>query len=211
VHLAIAVGALVPLSLAAWSWLIFISQRAGHPNQLLAVGGVESLTGHAYARDFAQLSAGEQQKALLSLPPAPYINFSFAPDDAVYFLGIATPLYFLPAGGVPAVVYHTTWDRSPLGDAMRAHPDDPKAWTAAIRGSRNGAPVEFVLADFDELARLASRTDQRDSWFDPDVTPERLRRWLAQECEVVRAWTDGASGGIYLFHLRAPKAAGEGP
>lgn len=213
VHLAMAVGALVPLSLAAWSWLIFISQRAGHPNQLLAIGGVESLTGHAYARDFAQLDATAQKDALKTLPTAPFINFSFGPDDSVYFLGIATPLYFLPPGGVQSVVYHTTWDRSPLGDAMRAHPDDPKAWTAAIRASRNGPPVEFVLVDFDELSRLTAHTDlhadHKDSWFDPDVTPERLRRWLGEECEVVRAWSNGAGGGTYLFRLHSAPATGD--
>lgn len=208
-RLAGVVVALVPLSLTAWSWLIYASQRAGRPNQLLAVGGVEFFTGHAFAAEFAQLQPAQRREALAGLHPAAFINFTLPPDRAVYFIGGATPLYFVPVGGPGCIVYHTTWDRNPLGDAIRAHPDDPKAWTAGVRadgrpGTRSvPAPrIDFVLVDFDELSRLYPEDGRRPVWFDPDVTPERLTRWLTRECEPVQVWRSGESSGSALFRLR---------
>src|SRR5690606_15247325 len=125
----------------------------------------------AFAAEFSGLSAAERREALLSLPPAPFINYTLPADRAVYFVGGATPLYFLPAGGVDAVVYQTTWDRNPLGDAIRAHPDDMAAWTAAVRGSARGPAIDFVLVDFDELGRLYPSDQSRPVWFDPAAKP----------------------------------------
>lgn len=207
-RLGVVVCAIIPLSMGAWSWLIYASQRAGHPNQLLALGGVEALTGQWYAPQLAELSASERAKALLELAPTPFVNFTLPPDRAVYFIGGAAPLYFVPAGGVHAIVYHTTWDRNPLGDAIRAHPDDPGAWTADIRDDARGLPIDFVLVDFDELARLNPQDSSRPTWFDPDVTPERLTRWLQQECELVRGWPTGERSGTFLFRLRTPSTPG---
>jgi hypothetical protein len=202
-RLALLVCALAPVSMGAWSWLIYASQRAGHPNQLLAIGGVETLTGQWYAPQLAELRPPDRTRALLDLPPTPFVNFTLPPDRAIYLIGGAAPLYLIPGGGTHAIVYHTTWDRNPLGDAIRTHPDDLPAWTAAIRDASRGLPVDFVLVDFDELARLS-----RSAWFDPDVTPERLSRWLQQECEVVRGWPTGERSGTFLFRIKAPGATG---
>jgi hypothetical protein len=168
---------------------------------------VEFFTGQAVASEIAQLQPAQRRDALKNLHPAAFVNFTLPPDRAVYFIGGATPLYFIPAGGPGSVVYHTTWDRNPLGDAIREHPDDPGAWTAAIRvastrGRVHRARIDFVLVDFDELARLHPADARRPVWFDPAVTPERLTRWLTQECEPVQAWRVGESGGAALFRLR---------
>jgi hypothetical protein len=65
--------------------------------------------------------------------------------------------------------------------------------------------------DFDELSRLTHRDEGKESWFDPGVTPERLRRWLDEECEPVRAWRPFAdAGGIALFRLKDAGAAAPG-
>lgn len=119
----------------------------------------------------------------------------FAPDPGepagLYLLGDAAPLYYLDALGPPRGVftpstgtvlrgnrewsairvdYHTTWDRSPLGEAIGAAPDEPVAWTRWMRGHGYG----FVLVNYAELMRLI----EKDRNFDPRVTLEAVDRWL---------------------------------
>lgn len=79
----------------------------------------------------------------------------------VLLVGDSTPLYF-----GPGVVYHTTYDTSPLGELMRDFPDDPAAWTRGLRGLNIG----WLLVNDSELRRLHA-----SGWYDPDVTPERVR------------------------------------
>lgn len=193
----------------------FLRERGGAPNALLA-GGVAEFTGSLRA-DNVYLELTPQERAVtLREAAGPYelVNLAVRPamlgeqtraallggsggtlpgePGAVYLLGDATPLYYLGAtGGADAgVVYHTTWDRSPLGDAIRARPEEPAAWTDALRGRGIG----FVLINFDELDRLI----EHDRYFDPDVTTARVRAWLADpgaRCEVVKVWTVGAGEG----------------
>lgn len=143
----------------------FASERKGEPNALL-VPGPGLLSGSLFESAPAAARAGiETPEAMLNLLP---------PAGGVYLLGDATPLYF----AVPAL-YHTTWDRSPLGEAIRSAPDDPAAWTAALRS----AGVRLVLVSFAELDRL-----HRSGWYDPAVTPEAVREWLRAEGRVVHSW-----------------------
>jgi hypothetical protein len=205
-----------PLSLAVWSALNFFGQNAdmrregsilpGAPNALL-VTGIAGFTGQAFFADLGAAPEAERERFLREeVPPAPYLNWILKPGEAVYLLGGATPLYLLPAGGNGAVVYHTTWDRSPLGDAVRRFPGDEAAWTRAIVESsaeRGGARIAYVLVEFDELERLS----QRDAWYDPVVTPELVRQWLSKEGEAVRSWP-GRAGGTVLFRMKSPPAPG---
>ncbi len=82
-------------------------------------------------------------------------------DGLVLLVGDSTPLYF-----GPGVVYHTTYDTSPLGDLMRDAPDDPAAWTRGLREMGIG----WLLVNESELRRLHA-----SGWYDPAVTPERVR------------------------------------
>jgi hypothetical protein len=209
------VATLLPACLAVWSVTIFLGQRDGSPNALL-VAGPAGMTGQAFAPDFATAGPTQQREVLENFASPPiYVNFTFEPGDRLYLLGDATPLYFLP-GGAPfagAVLYHTTWDRSPLGEAMRAHPDDAAAWTAVVReamqggsGKRGRGGGDFVLANLDELRRLCLK----DHWYDPAVTPDLVRRWLTAEAQLVRAWPTGPESGVYLYRLKAPAQGGGG-
>ncbi len=99
-------------------------------------------------------------------------------------VGDATALY---TGG--DVVYHTTWDTSPLGEAMRAHgPENHEQITAAMR-SRG---IALVLVSVSELDRLHA-----SGWYDPDVTVDRVREWLVASGERVMVWP-----GRELWRLR---------
>lgn len=143
----------------------FASERKGEPNALL-VPGPGLLSGSLFESASAAAQAGiETPEVMLNLLP---------PPGGVYLLGDATPMYF----AVPAL-YHTTWDRSPLGEAIREAPGEPAAWTAALRS----AGVRLVLVNFAELERL-----HRSGWYDPAVTPEAVRDWLRAEGRVVHSW-----------------------
>jgi hypothetical protein len=206
----VSYGVLALLLVMPWGAVLgFLQQRGGAPNALL-IGGVAEFTGsHRGENIYPDLSPLEQA-ATLHEAAGPYelINLAvqpgtlggpvrsallareqdFAPGEpaAVYLLGDATPLYYLGATGGPGagVVYHTTWDTSPLGDAIRASPDDPAAWTRDLRERGIG----LVLINFDELARLIDR----DQYFDPAVTLDKIQAWLSHPragCVPVKVWT----------------------
>jgi hypothetical protein len=199
-------AAAAPSSLGAASLVIFLGQRAGHPNELL-VPGVPAFTGEAYVQEFGRAPPADRTVFLGAVSaPAVYTHLALEASDAVLMIGNAAPLYFLAGGTGPGeIFYQTTWDKSPLGDAVREHPDDPGAWTAAIKswissrwgGRRGSSPGRvFVLVDVDELARLSLK----DHWYDPSVTPAVVETWMKREGTIVRAWPAGP-GGTYLFRL----------
>jgi hypothetical protein len=92
------------------------------------------------------------------------------------------------------VYYHTTWDASPLGDAIAAAPDDPTAWSAWMRARGIG----YVLVNYAELSRLIGK----DHNYDPRVSPEAVGRWTAPPeaggaggLQSIRQWTIPADPG----------------
>jgi hypothetical protein len=155
------------------SVMIFADQRAGHPNAMLLSGpGVR--TGEAFRAELAGLPPAERSKQLDNLGPEAFCNFFLPRDATLYLLGDATPLYFrLP------VLYNTTWDTWPLGDAIRAAPADPAAWTGTLL-SRG---VRFVLLDPGEIDRLT-----RSGWIDPAITPGAVSDWLSRSARPVKSW-----------------------
>ena len=166
-------GAMVVLVCAITTVTIFAGQRPdqpkghGRPNALLPVGP-DAYTGAATDLD-------------LPLPQV-FINRVVPRGVRVYLLGDATPFYY-----TGSIVYNTTWDTSPLGRAIREHPDDPAAWTKQLR--QEG--ISLVLVSESELRRL---TDE--GWYDPAVTIERVRAWIGGLAPV-RTWP-----GRVLLDLR---------
>jgi hypothetical protein len=137
----------------------------------------------------------EQQEAVLEgLDITRYINVTLKPDDVVYLLGESGSTY-----AMRPVIVHSTWDASPLGDAVRATPEDPKAWARALwkRG------VRYVALNPAELQRLWSTR-----WYDPAVTPDAVGRFISTQTEVVRDWGDALSPlAPKLLRLINPDAA----
>lgn len=202
-RLAAILLTLAALGLSVHTLVIFLGQHrdpstgAAYPN-LLLVSGVAGLTGQRDRAALATLPEADQRELLDSLSPAGFINHTVPPEEALYLLGDATPLYF--AGRLH---YHTTWDRSPLARAIEAAPDDPGAWTRALRGLPGGAggtggPVRWVLLSTGELERLS-----RSGWWDPVLTATRIQRWLEEEADEVRRWPQT---GQILYRLRTPDA-----
>src|SRR5690606_10580208 len=133
--LAAVVIASAALSQLAWSVIVFLRQYpddygSGRPNIGLLLG-VSSYTGEPFVEAIEHLQARDRLNAARENAPhaVAFANAVLGPDDRLYLVGDATPLYH----GAP-VLYHTTWDESPLGRAVRAHPGDFEAWTRDIRG-----------------------------------------------------------------------------
>ncbi len=104
-------------------------------------------------------------------------------------IGGAAPLYF-----TRPLMYATTWDSSPLADAMAQHPNDPAAWSAAIRH----AGATYALVELAELERL-----RRSGTLDPALEPSRVTAWLEQQTTLIRSWPPA---GVYLVRVSAPTA-----
>ncbi|MFG0241934.1 MAG: hypothetical protein ACF8R9_04015 [Phycisphaerales bacterium JB054] len=108
------------------------------------------------------------------LSAAGWCNTRPLDDGLVLLVGDSTPLYF-----GPGVVYHTTYDTSPLGELMRATPAD-----AIARGLREQG-IGWVLVNDSELRRL-----QQSGWYDPDVTPDSVRNLADELGGAAMVWPD---------------------
>jgi hypothetical protein len=114
-----------------------------------------------------------------------------------------------PSTGDRRIHYHTTWDTSPLGEAIRRAPDDPGAWSRWLiaRG------IGYVLVDYSELTRLV----EKDHNFDPAVTIARVRGWINDPrsgVESVRRWGPDVNAGrvaAELFRISTVPGAAAGP
>jgi hypothetical protein len=176
----------VPLVQAATLVSIFVREGGGSPNQLM-VAGVAARTGELLAAQRGALSPAQFREALDAAGPEASVNLRLAelgtgvgPATSVYLLGDATPLYFR----VP-VLYHTVWDASPLGEAIRQSPGAPRAWSESL-ARRN---VGFVLVNFGELSRY-----WRTYGYDPAVTPATVVAWVGTLGEPVREWAYDEQG-----------------
>lgn len=164
-----AAGATLVLAQAIWAAWQFRTENRGQPI-LGLLYGVAPFTGEKL-----------DDPSGLALPA---INRASLPGR-LFLLGDATPLYL-----ERTPVYHTTYDTSPLGVAVRTAPDDVASWTRALRG----AGVSHVLLNRAELARL-----HRSGWYDPLLTPELIERWLTEQASLEAAWPDEAR---WLYRLR---------
>lgn len=199
----LALGALGVGALSAATVLNFLAQNDGRPNGAL-VGGAGAFNGALAAGALPRLNPAERREALDVLPPAAIVNLAFARQlslrnvgtsarPLIYLFGDATPLYMQ----VP-VLYHTTWDASPLADLLRAHDGDLPRAIAGLRA----LGVTHVLVNLNEVARLHA-----DGWSDPLLTLEFAAR-VIESGVVVWTWTaPGAAGPLDTTGLPGPLAA----
>lgn len=175
----------------------FANQRDGGPNEATIVGP-GAFSGE-YALDPAESVASAIRRALPT-------------GSRVYLLGDSGPLYLTPRVPAPAsaiqsaqpttnaagvdLLWHTTWDTSPLGEAIRAG-HTPQAFTSQLRT----LGVTHVLINFAELSRY-----QRRNWYDPDASPERVAMWVDTLGRPIAAWESTRQA---LFAL--PTATTGGP
>jgi hypothetical protein len=174
--LALLFPAILSLGHAALAVAIFTQQREKHPNQFLTAGtGI--FTGELMRSDILRLAPAERSRLLASLPPAAFINLALRPETRVLLVGDVLPLHF----NVPPI-YCTTWDRSPLADAMKAFPspESPDRWTQHLRS----LGARAVLVNLSEIRRYA-----RSGTLDPDLREDSITAWL-KTLPVLCAWPE---------------------
>lgn len=179
---AVGYGAsvLLPVVLGGWSIGLFEDQGGGNPTAF--VDGVVFRTGVT-----AEPLPRETERQLVAANSTVYLNLRTRPEQGLYLLGDATPFYILRP-----VLWHTTWDTSPLGEAMRAHPGDENAWAQALidRG------ISLVLVNYSELDRLVNT----DHWYDPIFQGVDIKAFFDAHARPIAAWP----GGRVLYQLVDP-------
>jgi hypothetical protein len=177
-----AITGLIPL-------LALARDTAWRPG-LFASAGLPFLTAEALPPPPADPANRARERN--SLAPHQWINLAHAGSiRRLYLLGDSTPYYFRVT-----ILYHTTWDPSPLGVLLRETADD---WDEIV--SRLAAPppeglgVSHVLVNFDELHRL-----HRDGWYDPDASPDAAAE-LIRRSTIVESWSIAGSAGRVLIEL----------
>ncbi len=187
----------VPLMASAAAARLFLTENQGRPNEALS-RGVSEFSGETLASRFSTLTLDQRTQIERSAPPTVYTAVTLEPGDKLFMLGDAAPLYYT----VPHI-YNTTWDRSVLGEAMAAHPDEPAAWTRAVRAT--GAT--YILINDSEIDRY-----RRTYGFDEAITPERLDAWVFTLGEPVRTWTTPQGRtALRLYEVPADRPSKKSP
>ncbi len=185
VQIALLVFALVQTGLTVQ---LYSDQRGGSPSLYVGLGA-SILTGH---------------DDIEPQTPAAIANQIVPEDELLYLIGEARGLYY-----TCRTMLNTTWDSWPIGDAIRAHPGEPEAWSAVLRDR----DVAYVMINRSEVARLVG-----DGWADPVLTTESLNAWISSLGEPLEAWPSGGQSGqasdaspwtIALFDLRRTVAPSE--
>ncbi|MCC6909246.1 MAG: hypothetical protein IT430_15000 [Phycisphaerales bacterium] len=176
---ACSVSIIVPAAMGAWTMMIFNGQGRGMPATFI--------DGEVFRTGVSQPPLDRRLESdLIAANSDIYLNLRTRPDQGLYLLGDATPFYILRP-----VVWHTTWDTSPLGEIIRAHGDDEQAWAAALieRG------ISLVLVNYAELDRLG----RRDEWYDPIFREVDVLGFFERHGRALAAWP----GGRVLYELNA--------
>lgn len=129
-----------------------------------------------------------------NISPEGFCNLALPPDSVVYLLGISTPFYYQCR-----IVYHTTWDRSPLSEA-RAQTGESAAADSVLTGLRSRG-ITHVLVDLAELDRL-----QRSHYYDPAVTAQSVADLFFARASVVRGWGPERAPMQILFSIAPAKS-----
>ena len=180
---------LAVLLAAAASMINLLAQRDANPNIYL-IGGAEQLNGSTLRDDLLRLSQAEREAVYNNRSPETYINLELAQDSAnkLYLIGDSTPLYFdLP------VVYHTTWDTSPLIEAL-----DRGGWSLPVAVDLlREQGITHILINFAELMRL-----RESGYLDPRMG-EELANALTHQAAIIRQWI-GPNRYSILLDLNQP-------
>lgn len=188
-RLGAVVLAMLPAWLSAQSVVLYLRQRNANPNAGMVVG-VDRFSGELTRAQMATMTPDERAATLASAPPQVFVNLTVDPRETVYLLGDAAPLYY-----TGRVLYHTTWDRSPLGEAIEANPNNPSLWRRALRDRG----VSWVLVNYAELVRY-----WESDWYDPRVSSERVEQFIATLGEPVKVWREGSGGVAVALYRLAP-------
>ncbi len=170
--------------------LIMLRETRRAPGALV-VAGIPFMTSESL-RDVHPEGVDARTQLESDLAPQQYINLGLAgPVRRLYLLGDSTPFYY----HVP-VLYHTTWDPSPLGSLLREHRSLAEAARRLAAPAPEGFGVSHILINFSELQRLHS-----DRWYDPDATIADAEALIARHGRVIKEWQPANNPRIVLIEL----------
>lgn len=174
------IGLLVTIA----SVLIYLEENGGRPAITLPLG-VRWLNGTALDDLPPGMPPAERAEIVRTAGPWAAANHLLPEGAVLVLVGDATPLYLRPE-----VRYSTTWDASPLGDALEAAGGDVDAAAGMLRD----AGVTHLLVNLAEVDRLTG-----DGWHDPRITPDDALLLAARWCDPIETWPEA---GIVLGRLR---------
>lgn len=182
-------GVVAALAMGVHSGVIFAGENAGRPNYAL-VDGAPLINGREVIDAWSGYSTQDQRALWEHMGPIAASNLLMRIDPGmrIALIGDATPMYFSRP-----VIYHSTWDESPLGRAARAG-RDPIVELQSLGATH-------LLINFSELERL---TDL--GWYDPDVSPDSVRERVLPRCSLVRGWPELGVALVGLPPRGAPGA-----
>jgi hypothetical protein len=187
VAFALVAASLLPL-------LVFRGERAipdGTSGRLVGtpaylIGGRAFATGDAFASALRGTQDQERQAAILaSAPVALFVNHLLPADAGILLVG-ESRLFHLRR----PVVASSVWDRGLFDRVVAEAPDAPEAWTPALLAEG----IRYLVLDLEMLERWRA-----SGWLNPDLTPERLARFV-ERGNVLHRFPNGA----ILVELTAP-------
>lgn len=169
ISIALVLLALVPVK-------IYRSEAGGAP--AAAIGQAGTFSGD-------ELSESKRREFGSATSASVAVNHLLPIGSKVLLIGQAAPLYF----HLDRIAYQTTWDRGPLSEFMREFPDDPAAWSGALRDRG------FTHLLIDETMLWIW---QSSGWSDPLITPQRVMEFAGQFGSLEFQY----SAGIKIYQLR---------
>lgn len=166
--------ALANLALLAWCLLpaaVFLRERPieGVPAPAAATGQIAAISGelHERLRADPRLSRRERAEVLAAAPPWTWINDSglSGREGRVLLVGERRTFYLRRPFSAA-----TVWERGELSRLARSHPDGHDAWRRELASQG----FTMLLVDRGMIARW-----WRDGWWDPQLPPESIDRFLA--------------------------------
>lgn len=179
---AIGTGAAFFALLALACGPLALLRREARGAPAAAIGQADVFTGDAEAAMLASSDASIREAIRRDASPALVVNHLLPRDARILLVGESRPFWL--RGGTERIVWQTTWDRGPLSALLRAHPDDPVAWTRGLRA----AGFTHVLVDPAMLDRWA-----RSGWNDPLLDGTSAMRLAEPPNRVEHRFVNGAA------------------
>lgn len=177
---------IITSAMGFWTAHLFQKQHMGMPTT--RIDNLNIMTG-------AGLSE-QNIKSLAGKSPYVYLNYPMRTSkNNIYLIGESTPFYIF--NSIP-IIWHTTWDTSPLGVLIRKYPEQPTKWVSELHNKLN---IDYLLVNFSELNRLSNK----DHWYDPDLTTNNLQKILIPATvQPLYQWPPQPMEPIYILYRIKP-------
>jgi len=152
------------IALISSAWLILLAsiQSSGSPSLLIDLGpSVFAETGTIAEPTWTAI-----------------VNDLATPGETIYLLGDATPVYLRSP-----IIANTVYDRWPIEDAIKAHPNSPSQWAQTLANQS----IDLIVISFSEIERYA-----QSGWLPTSLLESleqgAMRDWITSLGEPIYIW-----------------------